>query len=200
VIPSSEETYPILGYDKCVALMETVRDPQAGRPVYGPHTRLVQGWGAHGATYAIRYHETDVVTYHADGTVTLNAGDRRAQDARNRFTYYCPFVISKEKGKWGVWTPMDSLPQRNAIEAPRLGGRTAKQSWAMLSSGRLRVRSRQLGPSPGGKGLRNTVLLSTGGQDADGSLAVGCAATRWPIRSDPANDDSRRLSRLLRQH
>jgi hypothetical protein len=112
---SLEETYPILSYDKCVALMETVCDPQAGRPVYGPHTRLVQGWDVHGATYAIRYHETDVVTYHADGTVTLNAGNRRTQGARNRFTYYCPFVLSNEKGKWVVWSGRRWIPFRNGM-------------------------------------------------------------------------------------
>ena len=36
-----ERNYPILSYDDCVVLMEGIADPQAGRPIYDGHTRLV---------------------------------------------------------------------------------------------------------------------------------------------------------------
>jgi hypothetical protein len=35
--------------------------------------------------------------------------------ARNRFTYYCPFVVSNEKGKWVVWSGRRWIPFRNGM-------------------------------------------------------------------------------------
>jgi hypothetical protein len=97
-------------------------DPQTGRPLYDGHTRLVQGFNGQSVSYTIRYRGIDIVTYHLDGTVTLNAGDRPTRSIREQFAYYSPFSVTIEEGKWFVWVSGEGrVPFRNGMRLMRPG-------------------------------------------------------------------------------
>jgi hypothetical protein len=49
---------------------------------------------------AVQYHDTDVVTYHADGGVTLNSGGWRSQTTKERINEYAPVYLRQERGIW----------------------------------------------------------------------------------------------------
>jgi hypothetical protein len=49
---------------------------------------------------AIRYHRTDVVTYHADGTTTLNSGGYLTHTTKERINEYSSARIFQQKGLW----------------------------------------------------------------------------------------------------
>ena len=126
-----ERGYPILSYDDCVLLMDGMADPQAGRMLYDRHTRLVQGFDGQSVSYTIRYRGIDIVTYHFDGTVTLNAGDRSTQSIREQFAWYSPFSVTIEEGKWLVWVNGEGrVPFRNGMRLmrPRLAQKPKRRS------------------------------------------------------------------------
>lgn len=49
---------------------------------------------------AVRLHNTDVVTIHANGTYTLNSGTWRTLTTKDRINTYAPVRIHQEKGVW----------------------------------------------------------------------------------------------------
>lgn len=71
------------------------RNPDAGRPV-ARNTRLYK----RGEDYAIQLHETDVVTFHTDGTVTLNSGGWRTMTTKDRINSFSPARLFAENGLW----------------------------------------------------------------------------------------------------
>lgn len=55
---------------------------------------------------AVRFHETDVVTYHSDGMVTLDTGGWYSVTTRERIeTYALPFSIQSLNARWMLHTP-----------------------------------------------------------------------------------------------
>lgn len=57
-------------------------------------------------TEAIRYHDTDVVTFHPNGNVTLDAGGRfRTVTTKNRINEHTNLSLWQEKGIWYVSKP-----------------------------------------------------------------------------------------------
>jgi hypothetical protein len=52
------------------------------------------------AGYAIRYHNTDVVTIHEDNSYTLNSGGWYTPTTKDRINEYSPARIHQEKGLW----------------------------------------------------------------------------------------------------
>ncbi len=51
---------------------------------------------------AIRYHETDVVTYHRDGPAILDSGGWRTATTKTRMCDYGPVPVWQERGLWYV--------------------------------------------------------------------------------------------------
>lgn len=74
------------------------------RPLTGRSTILIRR-DAH--TIAVRYHATDVVTYHDDGRITLNSGGWRSMTTKERFGEYAPRSVAQVKGVWYMWYPGD---------------------------------------------------------------------------------------------
>lgn len=58
---------------------------------------------------AITLHDTDVVTYHSDGTYTLNSGGWLTVTTKDRLNSYSPFVVHSIKGRWQVNLSADHL-------------------------------------------------------------------------------------------
>lgn len=64
-------------------------------------------------TIAVRLHETDVVTFHANGTAVLNTGGWMTVTTKDRLNNHAPCSrISSVKGRWFVG---DSLPYFDGI-------------------------------------------------------------------------------------
>ena len=57
---------------------------------------------------AVRLHSTDVVTYHPDGSVTLNSGGWRTYTTKDRINSLSPVRVWSEGGLWEVHTDTDS--------------------------------------------------------------------------------------------
>jgi hypothetical protein len=52
----------------------------------------------------IKLHQTDIVTKHADGSVTINSGGWKTKTTRDRMAYHLPegYVLYQDKGLWYV--------------------------------------------------------------------------------------------------
>jgi hypothetical protein len=64
----------------------------------------------------VRLHETDVVTYSPDGSITLDTGGWFTVTTKARINEFTPFVVGSNRGEWYVCTPGDwdnTVPFRN---------------------------------------------------------------------------------------
>lgn len=85
-------------YKQAEALFNRARDKEAGKPLPGVATRLFK----RGENYAIRYHETDIVTIHPNNSVTLNSGGWRTMTTKAKMNEYAPCGISQANGVWYI--------------------------------------------------------------------------------------------------
>lgn len=53
-------------------------------------------------TIALRYHGTNVVTWHSDGAITLNTGGWYTVTTKKRMNDYSPFIVYQHKFDWYV--------------------------------------------------------------------------------------------------
>ena len=77
------------------------------RPLEGRATRLQR---RSDSTIAIRYQSTDVITYHADGSIVLESGGWRSATTKARINEYTRARIIQTRGIWylaapGSWQP-----------------------------------------------------------------------------------------------
>jgi hypothetical protein len=87
-------------FSEAEALM---RRSRSGRRRLGNNTYLYP----RGNGYAIRYHYTDVVTIHPDGTFTLSTGGWETTTTKQRINGYGPARVYSERGVWAVWSKND---------------------------------------------------------------------------------------------
>lgn len=85
-------------YEECADLMRTARDERAGKPI-GNNTRVVHSGDA---DLAIRLHQTDVVTFHVNGTITLDTGGWRTVTTKDRINGALPngLRVYSDRGTW----------------------------------------------------------------------------------------------------
>ncbi len=84
-------------YNEAERLFASARDKSAGKPV-GNNTRLMR----RGDDYAVRLHETDVVTIHSDDTFTLNSGGWRTVTTKERINRHSPANVYSDRKTWLV--------------------------------------------------------------------------------------------------
>lgn len=53
--------------------------------------------------YAIRLHDTDVITLHPDCSYTLNSGGWRTVTTKDRINRYAPVSVASDRGAWYVY-------------------------------------------------------------------------------------------------
>ena len=100
-----------LTYEKADALLATARSEARGKPVAN-NTRLFRRGPD---VIALRLHQTDVVTFHADGRVTLDSGGWRTMTTKDRMNY-SPLTVFSDKGEWLVKSPgSDAVPYFDGI-------------------------------------------------------------------------------------
>ena len=77
----------------------TAKDKAKGKPIAN-NTRLFK----RGEDYAVRLHNTDVVTIHSDDTYTLNTGGWRTVTTKERINRFSPARVYSDKKVWLVKT------------------------------------------------------------------------------------------------
>ena len=84
-------------YESAKAFLKGGRD-KTSRPVAW-HTRL----NLHeNGDIALKYHATDVVTYHPDGSISLDSGGWKTQTTKRRINDYTDMRVFPDKGVWYV--------------------------------------------------------------------------------------------------
>lgn len=82
---------------KLIDLWKTARNPEKGKPT-GQRGTYIKCYNTHYAdesqwTVAVKYHNTNVVTYDGQGNVLLNHGGYRTRTTKARINQYSPHGI-----------------------------------------------------------------------------------------------------------
>jgi hypothetical protein len=107
----------MLTYEDAAQMMKAARN---GRRKLGNNTYLEERRfpGVHDAScipsYAVRLHDTDVVTLHPDGSQTLNSGGWRTVTTKDRINAYSIAGVWSERGEWKVSTEKGWSPDQVA--------------------------------------------------------------------------------------
>lgn len=108
-------------YEEAKDMFSTARNKDAGKPLPGQATRLHKS----GDNYAVRYHKTDVVTIHPDGTYTLSLGGWNTLTTRRKMTDWSPAAVFSHKGIAHVFWNNDEgdfkAPFEDTIKVDRYG-------------------------------------------------------------------------------
>lgn len=115
---------PTLTTSECRALIQSARNRAAGKPLQN-NTRLFERWAGSDSpnAYAVRLHNTDVVTVNPDHTWTLNSGGWRTMTTRDRIESYSPVRIIQDRGEWYVRVPSPAEEPTiiyNDVDDPKL--------------------------------------------------------------------------------
>jgi len=70
---------------------------KTSRPLPGPSTRIER---RDDDRIAVRYHQTDVVTYHDDGRIVLDSGGYQTATTKTRINDYAPVSLWQRRGNW----------------------------------------------------------------------------------------------------
>lgn len=67
--------------------------------------------------YALRYHQTDVVTAYPDGSVKLDSGGWRTPTTKERINRYLPtgYVLYQKNNKWWISTPHGEIAFKDGM-------------------------------------------------------------------------------------
>ncbi len=92
-------------YDDCAFLLSQARDAEKGKPIAN-NTRILPRTNASGnSDMAIRLHATDVLTFHTDGTITLDSGGWRTVTTKDRINRFLPGTLNvwSDRGTWKLY-------------------------------------------------------------------------------------------------
>lgn len=65
--------------------------------------------------YAVQYHCTDIVTYHADGTVTLHNGGYNTSSTRTNINTFSPLTVWQKHYNWYITLAERDIPFRDCM-------------------------------------------------------------------------------------
>ena len=130
----------LLTYNKCEELMTKAHNPVLGKPIKN-NTRLFRresrGLGLHLFNFALRLHDTDIITIHPQGW-TLNTFDGtsrwRTVTTKHRLNNYGPVGVSQVKGEWFIGTSDGDVPFHDGIFIDR----KHRQAWGSWKQYMLR--------------------------------------------------------------
>ena len=92
-----------MNFTEAKKLFDTARNKETGKPIAN-NTRLIK---IDDETYAIRLHDTNVVTFHKNGKITLDSGGWRTHTTKERMNDAISehnFNIIQDKGLWYIGT------------------------------------------------------------------------------------------------
>jgi hypothetical protein len=95
-----------MDYNGAKALLSTARSKENGKPI-GNHTRIIPLCGTEidGNNLAIRLHDTNIVIFAPDGTITLNSGGLRTVTTKERINdaLLCQGLrVTANNGMWYI--------------------------------------------------------------------------------------------------
>ena len=91
-------TFPkVRNYEEAVEFLSKGRNHD-NRPLVS-NTRLER---RDADTIAVRLYETDIVTFHSDGKITLNSGGWRTITTKDRINSFNPAYVSTDNGRWFI--------------------------------------------------------------------------------------------------
>lgn len=89
-----------MDYQQAGKLFDSARSKDAGKPLEN-NTRLHRRYaGLNKPDYAVRLHNTDIVTIHPDDTYTLNTGGWNTVTTKDRINKYAPGYVTQRQGIW----------------------------------------------------------------------------------------------------
>lgn len=94
-------------YEDAKSFFEKARFPKRGKPLQN-NTRLYR----RGKDYAVRLHQTDVVTYHSDGSCTVYAGGWETVTTADRIGRYSPISMRSNGGTYYFVGPEQAIEVR----------------------------------------------------------------------------------------
>ena len=114
----------MITFDKAETMMRTARN---GSRKLGNNTYL----HGSGDTYSVRYHSTDIVAIHRDGTYTLRTGGWETSTTKTRLNEYSPARVYSEGGVWAIWRDDDpkTAPKMRPCRKCRGAGRVHQVGW-----------------------------------------------------------------------
>ena len=89
----------MMTYLEAEATFAKARNKAAGKFLQG-NTRLIH---LENGDYAVLFHQTNVVTIHADGSYTLRNDGHWTKTTKERINQYSPVHIWQKKGDWFIW-------------------------------------------------------------------------------------------------
>lgn len=104
-----------------------VRNYQQAKALIDLRTRQGRGYAKlwhnvylepRGEAIAVRYYNTDIVTYYPDGRIELRNGGWQTVTTKQNISAFSPFTIYQEKGVWYVNTAAD-FSAVNAAKCPK---------------------------------------------------------------------------------
>lgn len=101
-----QKWYP-RAHEECADLLRTAKDPRRGKPIAN-NTYVVRSGDA---DLAIRLHQTDVVTFHVNGTITLDTGGWHTVTTKDRMNTYLPgdLRVYSDRGSWFLYRHGEKL-------------------------------------------------------------------------------------------
>lgn len=105
-------------YEQAAAFLAAGRS-KTYRPLPGRSTSIIR---VDDTTIAIRYHDTNVVTYFASGDVRLESGGWRTLTTKDRMCEYSPASIWQERGLWYVAPGHRYAPTRDSMHVLYVDG------------------------------------------------------------------------------
>ena len=100
-----------MNYAQAEKLFATARSAEAGKPIAN-NTRIVK----RGDSYAIRLHDTDILTFEPDGRVFYRSGGWRTVTTKARMNEYGPASIFSDRGAWYISTAKaSSVPYADGL-------------------------------------------------------------------------------------
>lgn len=117
-----------LTFSDAEAMMRRARN---GYRRLGNNTYLHPGPGSDPDEYRVRYHYTNVVTIHRDGTWTLNSGGWDTPTTKQQINDYGPARVYSQGGTWAVWHKEDprTPPKMQRCRQCHGAGRVREAGW-----------------------------------------------------------------------
>lgn len=95
----------------CAKFLAGARSKIAGRPI-AKNLRVFQ---RENGMYAIRYYHTDIVTFHANGDVTLRNNSYETSSTKNNINSFSPIQVWQKKYCWYVTLAGRDIPFRDGM-------------------------------------------------------------------------------------
>lgn len=85
----------------------------------------------------IRFHHTNVVTFHPNGDVTLDSGGHQSNTTKKRFNEHAPVTVGQADWTWFVHTPVGTFPFYDGFTVDSLGKPTSQTYGQLVANGAL---------------------------------------------------------------